>query len=114
MPLKKLRQFAPFNFPSFSEKKDLRCVASQPWIDFDSKAKLGTKYTLIILQDATEYGNKDITNAGQIFDVKIPSEAKTFKPLAKVRLIDPTATIYGDFQNQLSVKAANIEFLGQA
>lgn len=114
MPLKKLRQFAPFNFPKFSEKIDLRCVASQPWIDFDSKANLGTKYTLIILQDATDYGNKDITNAGQTFDVKVPGEAKPFKPLSKIKLIDPTATIYGDFQNQLSVKANDVEFIGQS
>lgn len=97
-----------------SQKKDLRCVASQPWIDFDSKAKLGTKYTLIILQGATDYGNKDITNAGQTFDVKVPNEAKTFKLLAKVKLINPTATIYGDFQNQLSVKANDVKLIGQS
>lgn len=32
---------------------------------------------------------------------------------AKVRLINPTANIYGEFRNQLSVTAEDIEVLGK-
>lgn len=113
--MKKLRQFNKFDTAEFFKDKDIRIMAQEPWNDFEDgqvTKQLGTKYKCVIATDNTKYDGKDVQpdlNAGEQIDVKVPKEPKEFKKFSKVTFVNPTASVYGTFQSELSVKADDIE-----
>lgn len=90
-------------------------MAQEPWNDYeDGKVtkQLGTKLKCVIATDNTDYGGKDVEpdlNAGEQIDVKIPLPSKEFKKFSRVTFVNPTASVYGTFQSELSVKADDVE-----
>lgn len=106
--MKKLKQFAPFNAELFFDKIDLQFTRVEP-IKVDG-ATVGFRYNLLICEDLHNYGEENSLNKGEFIKVKIEdaNSDTNFTLGQKVKLINPKATIYGDFSNQLSVKADKI------
>lgn len=110
--LKALRQFVPaFEAERFFEKKQLQVTACSAWNDYESKALMGTKVEVVIVVDNTEYQPTKkgdiISNVFEKLTVKVPRTV-SFSVGTPVKLINPKAVIYGDFQNMLSVTCENI------
>lgn len=114
--MKKLRQFNKFDCEAFFKDKDVRVMASEQWNDYeDGKITkiLGTNYKCVIVTDNTEYG-KDVEpdlNAGEQVNVKVPHPQKDFKKFSRITFLNPTASVYGSFQSELSVKADDVEIV---
>ena len=106
--MKKLKQFAPFNADLFFSKIELQFTKVEP-IKVDG-ATVGFKYNLLICDDQHNYGEESSLNIGEVIKVKIEdvNSNTNFTFGQKVELINPRASIYGEYQNQLSVKADNV------
>lgn len=112
MAYKKLNQFAFFDYLKFSEGKVLKLVAIEPWKDFDTGTVLGTKYKTVIAQDKTHYNLKDgeqVSNLFEKLDFKVPHDPHNIPLGSVVKPVNPVATVYGQYRNQLSVRADDIQ-----
>lgn len=110
MSLKALNQFVNFDWNRFAEGKTFMVTGLSEWLDYDSKAHLGTKIEVVILTDNTKYEFKDDNHSTNRFekltfklnkDVDIPLDARIVPK-------NVTANVYGDYRNQLSVKCTDI------
>lgn len=116
--LKGLIQFRPpFDIIAFLMGKDLIFVGRSIWKDFETKAILGYKYELVIARDGTVYkldkNGQQITNLYEKLVVKTPKNIDI--PIGSaVTLVNPAATLYGEFSNQLSIKADDIKVVTPA
>lgn len=83
-----------------------------PWQDYDTKALLGTKVETVITVDNTPYQpGADGTIQTNLFEkvtFKVAKSDVNVKVGDFVEPVNAVATIYGDFQNQLSVKADDV------
>ncbi|MCI8526816.1 MAG: hypothetical protein HFF17_13080 [Oscillospiraceae bacterium] len=113
MALKKLNQFLKFDFEAFSKGKVYQVSGTSEWVDFTSKAHMGTKVEVAILKDETQYKQKEgenVSNRYEKLNFKVRKDVKI--PLnAYVVPVNATATVYGDYRNQLSVTADDIRVL---
>ncbi|MBB6450824.1 hypothetical protein HNR44_002814 [Geomicrobium halophilum] len=113
--MKKLRSFNVFDCNAFFKEKDVRVMAHEPWSDYeDGKVtkQLGTKYKCVIATDNTKYEGKDVEpdlNAGEQIIIKVPQQPKKYKKFSKIKFVNPTASVYGTFMSELSVKADDID-----
>lgn len=111
--LKGLRQFVPpFDCNAFLTGKELVVTACKRWTDFDTKAILGTRLEVAIVKDETPYelgkNSEVISNLFEKLVIKIPKDISI--PIgANVTLVNATGTIYGDYGNQLSIKADDVK-----
>lgn len=111
--MKHLNQFATFDFGAWSSAKDFICTGQRPWVDRDSGSVLGTVVDAVIFRDNTVYKRKEgdtTTNRFEKISFKV-NKAVTVPADAPIRPVNPVATIWGDFRNNLSVKADDIELL---
>lgn len=116
MSLKRLALFQYFDIESFLEKKKLMTVGVQEWKDYETQNILGTKVEVVIVADETDYGNADgnvVNNLYEKLSVKIPAKLSNVPMKAIIKLHNPTATIYGEYRNALSITADNIEIVGK-
>ena len=106
--MKKLRLFAPFDAQLFFSKIELQFTKVEPIRENDKT--VGFKYNLLICDDQHNYGEESSLNIGEVIKVKIEdvNSNTNFTFGQKVELINPRASIYGEYQNQLSVKADNV------
>lgn len=83
-----------------------------PWQDYDTKAMLGTKVETVITVDNTPYRpGADGTVQTNLFEkitFKIAKNDVAVQVGDFVEPVNAVATIYGDFQNQISVKADDV------
>lgn len=106
MALKGLNQFQKFDCGEFLKDKRLVYLKSTPWKDGDVEA--GSKVTLQIVEDRTQYAKPGIDNFGEQVTVKVrgvaPSAFAQLRPLSTEIVVKEVerAVIYGDFRNQLS------------
>ena len=113
--MKKLRQFLKFDTDAFFKGKDVRLIGDEIWSEYkDGKVTktLGTKYKCIIAFDNTKYEGDDVgsdLNSGEAIVIKIPKERVDYKKFSKIKLINATASVYGQFQSELSVQAEDIQ-----
>lgn len=111
MALKNLMQFLLFDIASFLAGKRLVVTGIEKWVDYTTKQVLGSKAILAIVEDNTPYKPKAdgslATNLYEKLTVKIPGNV-TVPVGTEVTIINPTATVYGEYRNQLSVKADDI------
>lgn len=103
--MKNLNQFKDFKHQEFLEKKKLY------YLDVKSLSNGGgVKVSLLILEDNTIYQNSG-NNLGEQLQVtvqhKTVEDFSGFKPLqTECKIVNvKKATIYGDYQNQLSIHA---------
>ncbi len=115
MSLKKLNQFNYFATEEFFSKLGLIAVGKSVWKDFETGSVKGTKVEVVICSDKHDYNLQDGDTVNNIYEkltIKIPKEIDV--PMnAKVRLVNPEANIYGEYRNQLSITAEDIEVLGK-
>lgn len=106
-----LNQFQKFSWQDFAQGKVFVVTGTSEYLDYESKEKLGTKVECVIAVDKTPYDFKNgnsFTNRYEkiVFkvkkDVEIPLEARVVPK-------DVTATIYGEYRNQLSVVCEDID-----
>lgn len=111
MPLKNLNTFQRFDWEEFLKGKELTVTDCRPWVDFDTHEEKGTKVETAITKDETIYPpTKDgrvVTNLFEKISIKVP-KALSIHVGAVVTIVNGTATVYGEYRNQLSVKAEDI------
>lgn len=115
--MKKLRQFNKFDAEGFFKDKDVRVMAHEPWNEYEDgqvTKQLGTKYKCVIATDNTKYEGDDVQpdlNAGEQIDVKVPQQPKSYNKFSRITFVNPTASVYGTFMSELSVKADDVEIV---
>ena len=110
--MKGLKQFLTFDNERFFKGKRFICADCREWIDYDSKAVIGTKIDALCVQDDTDYAlPKDgitISNKYERFTFKIEGKKLSIPVDSQIAPVNPVGTIYGDYQNSLSVRADDI------
>ncbi|TCT15283.1 hypothetical protein EDD68_1371 [Melghiribacillus thermohalophilus] len=116
--MKKLREFNRFDCEAFFKDKDVRVMSHEDWLEYDADGKnpkvVGTKYKTVIATDRTEYKGADVApdlNAGEQVIVKVPKPPKEYKKFSKITFVNPTASVYGTFMSELSVKANDVDIV---
>lgn len=112
--MKGLGSFLSFDWARFAAGKTFQVVGCGPWVDFESKAKLGTKVEVVITKDDTPYPVKDgkvISNIFERIQFKVPADVN-FPTGVIVEPVGAVATVYGDYRNKLSVKVDNVRVVG--
>jgi len=107
--MKGLKSFLRFSVEEFLAEKRLVFIKANPWLEQGNE--LGCKVTLQIVEDKTTYAQDGIDNFGEQLVVKVRSCSPV--AFAKLRPFDTEvtvtdverATVYGDYQNQLSIIA---------
>lgn len=111
MPLQGLQEFQYFDLEEFLREKRLFFLKSIPWKSKEGQ-ELGSRVILQILEDKTTYQKPETNNYGEQLTIKVrdvaPSAFSKLKPLTTEVLVADVerASIYGDFRNQLSIKAS--------
>lgn len=113
MALKLLNQFLKFDCDSFLSGKVLRVTGISENVDYNTKKHLGTKVEVVITRDDTPYHCK----AGQVVSNRYEKLTLKLNKDVNVNLddmvkpVNPIATVYGDYRNQLSIKCDDIQVL---
>lgn len=114
--MKHLNQFFQFNWDAFSKDKIFAVIGISEWQDFNTKAVLGTKVDCVILEDNTQYNQKQgefVTNIFEKISFKVPSKLSV--PVdSLVKPVNAVATVYGEHRNMLSVKCSDIQILNKS
>lgn len=120
MKLNNLYQFKCFDWDAFSQGKYYRCIDIAPWKDFETKAVLGKKITVVIVEDKTPYkpfkdGRPAPTNLYEKLDFKISKSDVQVSVGDVVEPVNAVAIAYSrqgeHMETQLSVKAEDIRVL---
>ena len=112
--MKYLTQFLHFDCSAFFSGKILQVISCKQWADFTSKEIVGSKITAVIVEDKTPYRVKDDEQASNIYEkisIKIPTKTLNVAPGTVVELVNPVGTVYGDYRNQLSIRAEDIKIV---
>lgn len=120
--LKKLNQFRPFQWNEFAKDKKLVVTGIRPWEEYENRKptgrRLGASVEVVIVEDGTHYETKEgesVTNLYEKLTVKVPDQNAKFPVGTVVATIgEVTATVYGEFQNRLSVKAAGLKTISNS
>ena len=107
----RLNEFNTFDWPRFADEKVFVCTGQRPWTDRDSGSALGTIVDAVIYRDDTTYKHKEgdtRTNRFEKISFKV-SKAVTVPVDTQIKPVNAVATIWGDYRNNLSVKAEDIE-----
>lgn len=111
--MKKLSQFLKFDFEAFSKEKAFQVIGTSEWTDYNTKIHMGTKIDALIAKDATQYKQKEgehVTNAFEKLTFKIRKDVNV-PAGAFVMPVNASATVYGEYRNQLSVTADDIRVI---
>ena len=113
MALKGLRDFVKFDAKGFLAGKQLLLMQESELKDFDSGKVIGAKLKVTIWTDDTQYKKDETSNEGSELDVKIlglTAEKVDRNNRGFIKLKNPSGVVFGDFQNQLSLKADGFDF----
>ena len=112
--MKGLGSFVSFNWADFAAGKTFQAVGCAPWVDFETKATLGSKVEVVITKDDTAYPKKDgkvISNIFERLQFKVAKDV-TIPVGAVVEPVGAVATVYGDYRNKLSIKVDDVRIVG--
>ena len=103
-----------FDSKAFFSNKEIRVVGNEPWIEYapdgNRKAEVGTKYKCVIAQDNTVYSDNTVGgNVGEALVIKVEAPVKSYNRFAVIKVINPVCKVYGEYRNQLSIVAEDIE-----
>lgn len=113
--MKGLNAYICFAWAKFAEGKKFVVVNCSSWKDYATEQHLGTKVEVVISEDQTKYASKNgepITNLYEKLTFKVSKDIK-LPAQAIVEPINVTATVYGQYRNQLSVKCDDVKVLSQ-
>lgn len=111
--MKFLSQFNNFNIEAFLDGKRIIATGLSEWTDRESGKHLGTVVEGVIYTDNTVYKQKEGEHLSNRFeklkfkvnkDITVPMDA-TIVP------VNPVATVYGEYRNNLSIKCDDIKVL---
>lgn len=110
--MKAIYAFLKFMLVEFLQGKELTVIGCGPWVDFETHEEKGTKVEVAITKDMTDYppakDGRVVSNLFEKFSVKVP-KAVSVPVGAVVTIVNGTATVYGDYRNQLSVRAEDVK-----
>lgn len=111
--MKKLSYFLYFLIEDFLKGKRLMVIGQSEWKDYDSGKLLGTKVETVIIEDKTDYGTLGkALNLYEKMTIKVPKQIRV--PVnSEITIINPEASVYGDYRNQLSVTAESVEIVNK-
>ena len=112
MSLKKLRNLLVFDYEEFfepqKEKMVLQITGIKPWTDFEDKnIILGTSVEVVIFNDPAQNNNFEklvLKVSKPNLETQLNIGDRVFPDLKTIN----SAVVYGQFQNQLSLKMDNI------
>ena len=110
--MKKLNVFVKFDWRAFSSGKIFTATGTSPWKDQQGNV-IGTRIETAITRDNTDYGDTTVSNLYEKVTIKVPTPGVIIPIGAIVEPVSATATVYGEYRNLLSVKAAEIKVVGQ-
>ena len=110
-----LYAYLRFDVAAFLRDKVLQATACGELVEFETGKHLGTKVTVAIISDKTPYppGKNGAvrSNLYEKFTVKVNKDISV--PVgATVELINPVGTVFGEYRNQLSVRADDVRIVG--
>lgn len=107
-----LIQYLRFDWKAFFAAKTLSIVSCGPLTDYNTKQVIGSKITAVIIRDDTPYKPKSdgtkISNLYEKIVVKVPNKTVNLTPGTVVEIVNPVATVYGEYRNQLSITAEDV------
>lgn len=112
--MKRLSVYTYFDIEGFLEGISLMLIGIREWLDYDTQKVLGVKVETVIIEDNNDYGSSNgevVNNLFEKITVKIPKKLDSIPIKSKVRLVNPEAVVYGEFRNQLSITADDIEVI---
>lgn len=114
--MKKLDVFTHFDWEAFSTGKTFEVTSVNPWKESkDSDVVIGTAIEVAIVEDNTIYppskDGKTVSNRYEKLKFKIPKTSLAVAIGDVVEPVNAVATVYGDYRNQLSVKASDIKLV---
>jgi hypothetical protein len=105
--------FLNFDCERFLKEKTLMALAMADLNDSEGN-RIGSKISTVIFEDKTDYGDSKVTNAGDSFKIKVLNlNIKPIKMPCFIRLVKPTAKVWGEYQNNLSITAQDIQIIEQ-
>lgn len=108
--LRGVRQFNSYNLYGFLAGKTLVLTGKKLWRDYTTKEVKGTRAELTITKDSTHYESKNdeqISNLYAQISVKVPGTVD-IEIGSEVEIVDGKATLYGKYNNELSIEASSI------
>lgn len=109
---KGLTHFENFDAERYFKGKTLVAMVSEDWKDFNTQEIIGSKYSVVIWEDKTEYAKEGISNVGETHIIKVKDRnPKPITSPTNIVLINPQGKVYGDFRNELSVTADDVKLL---
>lgn len=116
--MKRLNDFMEFRLADFIRDKTLRVTGIKPWYEDKERTKqVGDSLEVACARDNTLHTNAKTgeqlrgINLYEKFTVKVPPEHSSVKIGDYIEIIDGKGTIYGDYRNNLSVRAKVIRVI---
>lgn len=117
--MKGLRQFLTFDTDAFFSGKLLIALGVKPFFQYVNGERtekiLGSKIECVIGNDNTKYSNLETTNAFEKLSIKVIDDDNfKIENMTKFKILKfEKATVYGQFQNNLSLEvlSENIEVI---
>lgn len=118
---KGLRYFEEFRIKDFLEGKTIAVYECDEWRErTEDKTKqgrlLGTMVSAVILEDKTNYptpqNGKTVSNRYAVLTIKVPKIGLSIPVDTVVELVNPKATVYGDYRCNLSITADDVRPVG--
>lgn len=118
MGLKGIKEFNSFDMLRFQQGKEFTVTSCRKWFDYDDKSRqLGTRIEVAITRDDTKYApsknGEAISNLYEKLTFKVSKDV-TVPVGAVVEPVNAVATVFGDYGNQLSIKADDVKIVGAA
>lgn len=113
--MKGLYGFDIFDWNGFSKDKTFTVKGVGDWVDYETKAVLGTKIDVIITKDNTKYltnNGQQISNLYAELSFKVKKDMKNSISIgANVVPINPVVVVYGQYREKLSIKCEDVQTL---
>lgn len=109
-------QHTHFDWTGFSAPMDYTVTGVSEWVDWETKKPLGHRVDTVVTRDDTQYRTKDGKTVSNLY--KRQSFKCFEKPDVKigdiVEPVEPVATLYGKFHNEISVKCKTMRVVTPA
>lgn len=107
-----LSEFRHFDIDGFLNGKKLAVASVRKWKKFQAEDILGTAVTVAIIEDKTTYkprqDGSQVNNLYSQFSIKVPTMSVSVQVGDIVEPVNPVGTVYGKFNNELSVRADDV------
>jgi len=114
--LKHLGQFSDFGIERFLADKTTMSTGCSQLIDYDTKEHVGTKVEGVFTRDDTQYKQKNGENVTNLYNkivYKVMKKGLNVPVGSIIVPVNPKATVYGEYRNQLSITCEDIQIISQ-